>query len=177
MTLIGRFGTFIALAALALGQDKPKDVDGWGKIKWGVTTFAQARAAYGIQETPVKDANGTTGLEFKKLEVGNIILHGWAYDTQGNGKITALGLLMSYGLNDSLPSASAEDLNTLRTLLTQKYGPPVSTERGMNDTTRVTTILWTFPSTSILLTLHQGNVAGHLTLEYKGTDKKALGVL
>ena len=36
----------LAFAGIAPGQTKPKDVDGWGKIKWGMTV-AQAQAAYG----------------------------------------------------------------------------------------------------------------------------------
>ncbi len=43
-----RLGALAALAVALSGQLKPKDVDGWDKIKWGMT-IAQARSAYGIE--------------------------------------------------------------------------------------------------------------------------------
>ena len=32
-----RLGALVALAVALFGQAKPKDVDGWDKIKWGMT--------------------------------------------------------------------------------------------------------------------------------------------
>jgi hypothetical protein len=49
------FAVVIALGAMA----QPKDVDGWGKIKWGMT-IAEARAAYNLPKTNQGDRPSLT---------------------------------------------------------------------------------------------------------------------
>jgi hypothetical protein len=63
----------------------------------------------------------------------------------------------------------------LKVLLIQKYGPPINEATKSDEANAsVTTLLWTFPSASITLTLRQGR---GIYLEYTATDKEALDLL
>jgi hypothetical protein len=139
-----------ALAFGLLGQAPPKDVDGWGKLKWGMT-IAEARAA-GLLE-PVK--------------IGDIAMK---VDTFTKGDTDSIKRIQLYNF-----FSNQHDFDTLKTLLTQKYGASASQETKRDEiNARITTVLWTFPSTSILLTLREGKT---LYLDYTATDKKALDKL
>jgi hypothetical protein len=60
-------------------------------------------------------------------------------------------------------------------MLIQKYGPPASEEAKRGENFRLLkTVLWTFPSTSILMTLEQSASLpnlGNIILDYTATDK------
>lgn len=168
-----RLGSLIAFAVALPGQAPPKDVDGWGKIKWGAT-IAEARAAYNIV-TPTEKTD--TSLEMQ-VDVGTISMSAALGDRHGSGRITQVVLFMSFGLPKDVPRAGPEDFDTLKSLLTQKYGVPVGDETTRNVNTRDRTVLWTFPSTSIVLTLSQYETRlGSITLRYREADKKALDAL
>jgi hypothetical protein len=78
----------------------------------------------------------------------------------------------------SMNAATTRDFDTLKTLLIQKYGPPIDGETRTDGTDGIRTFLWTFPSTSIRLTLTQGQKGqGRIDLEYMATDRSALDVL
>jgi hypothetical protein len=67
------------------------------------------------------------------------------------------------------------DFDTLKMLLIQKYGTPANQETKKDEIgAHVTTVLWAFPSTAILLSLREETV---IYLEYKAADKKALDKL
>ncbi len=165
-----------ALAALAValyGQPKPKDVDGWDKIKWGMT-IAQARSAYGIATQPESKDNWTL-LDLKPVKVGAIEMGVQVGARQGRQKITLVRLWSFFGLPSSPPLAGPQDFDTLKTMLIQKYGSPASEEAKRGENFRLLkTVVWTFPSTSILLTLEQSSSLpnlGNIFVEYAEVDK------
>jgi hypothetical protein len=168
----------LILAAIVGAQEKPKDVDGWGKIKWGMT-LDQVRAAYG-DETTVESNEYWTHLTLPPVKVGDIALKPSASAKHGSKQITLIRLWESFGLPGNAPSAGPSDFETLRTLLIQKYGSPTGEESKREYGDPVRMALWTFSSTSIQLTLTQKDrmpSLGKIELEYKATDKKALDVL
>jgi hypothetical protein len=91
----------------------------------------------------------------------------WVVAKNGSDRISKVEL--------SALLAGSQKFDTLKTLLIQKYGIPVNEETKTDEiNARVTTVLWTFPSTSIHLMLREGRT---IFLEYTATDKKALDVL
>src|ERR1035441_7914802 len=56
--------------AIVAAQTKPKDVDGWGKIKWGMTV-AQAKTAYGDQAQASDGTGGRSTRYVEKLKITN----------------------------------------------------------------------------------------------------------
>jgi hypothetical protein len=155
------------LAITLLGQTPPRDVEGWGKIKWGMT-IADASQAYVIDRH--EDNEFWSQLIAQPVEVGDITMRVSIGARHGSDQISRVRLSMN--------SATTRDFDTLKTLLIQKYGPPIDGETRTDGTDGIRTFLWTFPSTSIRLTLTQGQKGqGRIDLEYMATDRNALDVL
>jgi hypothetical protein len=168
-----RLGALVALAVALYGQSKPKDVDGWDKIKWGMT-IAQARSAYGIEAQPESKDNWTL-LDLKPVRVAGVEMGVQVGARQGSEKISLVRLWSFFGLPSSPPVAGPRDFDTLKTLLIQKYGPPDKEEARRGENFRLLkSVLWTFPSTSIVLALEQSfslpNL-GSIFLEYGSVEK------
>ncbi len=162
-------------AITLLGQTQPRDVDGWGKIHWGMT-IAEASQAYVIDRH--EDNEFWSQLIAPPVAIGDIAMRVSFGAKHGSEQISRVRLWMHFGRKDSEPGASAKDFDTLKTQLIQKYGLPVDGETRTEGTDGIRTILWTFPSTSIRLTLTQGqNSQGRIDLEYTATDKNALDAL
>ena len=156
-----------AFAITLLGQVPPRDVDGWGKIKWGMTA-ADASQAYVIDRH--EDNEFWSQLIAQPVEIGDITMRVSFGAKHGSDQISRVRLWMN--------SASTQDFDTLKTLLIQKYGPPIDGETRTEATGGVRTFLWAFPSTSIRLTLTQDQKSqGRIDLEYAATDQKALDAL
>jgi hypothetical protein len=168
-----RLCALIALAVALSGQTRPKDVDGWDKIKWGMT-IAQARSAYAVESQPESKDNWTL-LDLKPVKVGAIEMGVQLGARQGSQKISLVRLWSFFGLPSSPPLAGAQDFDTLKTTLIQKYGPPDNEEEKRGENFRLLkTVLWTFPSTSILLRLEQSSSlpnVGNIFLEYGQVEK------
>jgi hypothetical protein len=163
-------------AIALLGQSPPKDVYGWDKIKWGMT-ISEARAIYAVS-TPTETSGYWTLLNIPDVKIGDISLKASVGAKHGSDQITLAALWMSFGLTKDAPRAGPEDFDTLKTLLTQKYGTPVSDETTRNVNTRDRTVSWTFPSTSIVLALSLYETRlGSISLRYTAPDKKALDKL
>ena len=157
------------------GQAQPRDVDGWGKIHWGMT-IAEAGQAYVIDRH--EDNDFLTQLIAQPIQIGDIIMKLSIGAKHGAEQVSRVRLWMFFGRKDSEPGASAKDFDTLKTQLIQKYGPPVDGETKTEGTDGIKTFLWTFPSTSIRLTITQGpNSQGRIDLEYIATDRTALDAL
>lgn len=162
----------IALAALAValyGQATPKDVDGWDKVKWGMT-IAEARSAYGISAEPVSQDNWTL-LDLNPVKVAGVQMGVQLGAKQGEaGKVSLVRLWSFFGLPSSPPLAGAQDFDTLKSALVQKYGHPATEEEQRGENFRLLkTVHWTFPSTSILLSLEQSSSLpniGNIYLDY-----------
>jgi hypothetical protein len=168
-----RLAAVAALAVALYGQPRPKDVDGWDKIRWGMT-IAEARAAYGIDTQPESDDNWTL-LKLNPVKIGGVEMGVQVGARQGTGKITLVRLWSYFGLSSSAPLAGPQDFDTLKTTLIQKYGQPANEEAKRGENFRlIKTVLWTFPSTSILMTIEQSSSLpnlGNIILDYTATDK------
>jgi hypothetical protein len=163
----------IALAVVLSGQTRPKDVDGWDKIKWGMT-IAQARSAYAVESQPESKDNWTL-LDLKPVKVGAVEMGVQVGARLGSQKISLVRLWSFFGLPSSAPLAGAQDFDTLKTTLIQKYGPPDNEETKRGENFRLLkTVLWKFPSASVRLALEQSfslpNL-GSIFLEYGQVEK------
>jgi hypothetical protein len=163
----------VALAVALSGQTRPEDVDGWDKIKWGMT-IAQARSAYAIETQP-ENKDDWTLLDLKPVKVGGVEMGVQAGARQRSQKIALVRMWSFFGLPSSAPSAGPQDFETLKTILIQKYGAPANEEVKRGENFRLLkTVLWTFPSTSILLTLEQSSSLpnlGNIFVEYTAIDR------
>lgn len=147
------------------GQAQPRDIDGWGKIRWGMT-LADAGQAYVIDRH--EDNDRWSQLIVQPVVVGDITMRVSIAARHGSEQVSRVRLSTNSG---------AEDFDTLKAQLIQKYGPPIDGETRTEATNSIRTFLWTFPSTSIRLTLTQGNNQGRIEVEYNAIDKTALDAL
>ena len=178
-----------SFAVALLGQTPPKDVSGWDKIKWGMT-LAEVRSAYNLPAT-TKEWPGREAGCFDSpihyclpdrgpyidmddpIEIGDIKMKPKVKAGYGSTKVVSVELADFGGATGS--RNGVRNFDTLKTLLIQKYGAPVTQETKLDDIgAHVKTVLWTFPSTAITLSLREEKV---IFLEYKMTDKKALDKL
>ena len=140
----------VSLIALApvLNAQTVKDVDGFDKIKWGMT-LQQAADAYGI-ENKTQTNEYWTSLELPPITVSDVKLDVGASSKPGLNKISMVSLTKVH----ARPFERLDpDFDTLKTLLIQKYGQPNSDETTMKFDEKVKTVLWVLPSTSITLEL------------------------
>jgi hypothetical protein len=173
-----RLGAMVALAVALYGQAKPDDVAGWDKIRWGMT-IAEARAIYDIKIQPENKDNWTllylNPVKMSGVELGVQIGARQIGAREGSEKIALVRLWSFFGLPSSVPSAGSQDFDTLKTTLIQKYGQPANEETKRGENFRlIKTVRWTFPSTSILMTLEQSASLpnlGNIYLDYTATDK------
>jgi hypothetical protein len=180
MKTVLRLCVSVALAGIALGQTKPKDVYGWGKLRWGMTV-KQAKAALGpgARESDGKSGKSTRYSErivIDKLKIGDIEMTASVYTLPDSEKIQEVGLTLPDGVNKT-NGGSFEDL---RNSLTRKYGIPTRQEPiEERERTTINSATWVFPSTVISLMWIQVKGIGFetLTLQYSATDNKVLNVL
>jgi len=165
----------LATLAFALGaQPKPtNDVDGWDKIKWG-TTIAEARSAYGVTSEPESKDNWIllklNPVKIADIEMGVEVGAPAGEKTPAAGKINSVKLWSFFGIPSSAPKAGPQDFDTLKAALIREYGQPANEETKRGENFRlIRTVLWNFPSTSILLTLEQSSslpTLGNIYLDY-----------
>jgi hypothetical protein len=152
-------------AITLLGQAPPRDVEGWGKIKWGMS-IADASRAYVINRH--EDNELWSELIAEPIEFYDFKLRVAIGARHGSEQISRVRLATN----------ATQEFDTLKTLLIQKYGPPIDGETRNEGTDSVRTFLWAFPSTSIRLTLSQDQKnQGRIDLVYLATDQQALEVL
>src|SRR5579862_5841772 len=143
-----RFFIWAALGAALYAQPKPKDVDGWDKIKWGMT-MAEARAAYGISAQPERQDDWTL-LKLNPVQVSGVEMSVQVGARIPGEKISLVRMWSYFGLPTAPSSARPQDFDTLRAALIQKYGPPASEELKRGENFRLLkAVHWTFPSTAI----------------------------
>jgi hypothetical protein len=163
-----RLAVLGALAVASFGQTTPKDVDGWDKIKWGMT-MAEVRAAYHIDAKP-ESKDDWMLLQLNPVKMSGVQMGVQAGARQDNAKISSVRLWSHFGLSDSPPGAGAQDFDTLRTMLIQKYGQPANEETKRGENFRlIKTVSWIFPSTRILMTLEQSSSIpnlGNIDIDY-----------
>jgi hypothetical protein len=184
-----RLGALAALAVALYGQSKPKDpapqdrapedIAGWDKIRWGMT-IAEIRSAYDIHTSPESKDNWTL-LYLNPVKIGGVEMgvqvgaRQNSQKTPGGEKVASVRLWSFFGVPDAAPSAGAQDFDTLRTTLIQKCGHPTNEEAKRGENGRfIKTVLWTFPSTSIVLMLEQSSSLpnlGTIYLDYTAVDR------
>ena len=166
-----RFCAFSVVAIALHGQ--PKDVAGWDKIQWGMT-LSQVRSAYGVDTRPESTDDGWLLLKLNPVKIGGVEMGVQAGARDGSQKITTVRLWSYFGLSTSAPTAGAQDFDTLRAVLIQKYGDPASEETQHGENYRlIRMVRWAFPSTSILMTLEQSTSIpniGNIILDYTATN-------
>ena len=141
-----------AVGLCAYAQSGPKDVNGWDKITWGMT-LAQVRAVYHVVAQP-ETKDEWTLLQLDPVKLGGVQLGVQVGARVGSEKISSIRLWSYFGLPNSPAGASARDFEMLRATLIQKYGQPANEETKHGENFRlIKTVSWTFPSTSILMTL------------------------
>jgi hypothetical protein len=168
-----RLAVFVALAVALAGQSKPKDVTGWDNIKWGMT-IAEARSAYRVDTQPETKGDWTL-LTLKPVKIGSVEMGVQVGARRGSDKITSVTLWSHFGLPSSSPSSGPHDFETLKASLIQQYGLPAKEEakRGLNFRS-IKTLVWTFPSTSIQMTMEQSASLpglGNIDLDYSANEK------
>ena len=169
----------VLTVAASLGQTPPKDVDGWGKIKWGMG-LPEVRAAYGRQakaSTLVDDSTSDYAekLTVEKITVGQTSAIASIQARRGSDKITQVALHFLQTEATTGNATIRSDLyKELKVLLPSKYGPAM--EEDVLDTK---TMRWTFPSTSIELRWFEPDIIniGSVTVRYTAVDKKAKDAL
>jgi hypothetical protein len=63
----------LAVAGIAIGQTKPKDVDGWSNITWGMSV-TDAKVALGDQASESETAPGSSSLIIERLVIKNLLI-------------------------------------------------------------------------------------------------------
>ncbi len=171
-----RFAVLAALSFALYGQPKepkPQDIAGWDKIRWGMT-IAEAASAYGVDAQP-ETKDDWTLLQLKPVKMAGVEVGVQVGAKSGAKGITLVRLWSYFGLANSAPGASAQDFDTLRTFLIGKYGAPSGEESKRGENFRlIKTVQWTFPSTSILMTLEQSSSLpnlGNIILDFTATGQ------
>jgi hypothetical protein len=180
MQIPTRFLIVITAASSAYGQVPPKDVFGWGKIKWGMT-LADVKSAYKLPAStnefpetkaecfhqPMDYCLPDRGSHFSMdaVDVGDIHMGVTVEAAYGSTKVANVRLSDFAGASKN--GVGIRDFDALRIMLIQKYGPIANQETKLDEIgARVTTVLWTFPSTAIILSLREQSV---VYLEYRAS--------
>lgn len=157
----------VALIALVSGLSAQtvKDIDGFDKVKWGMT-MQQAADAYGV-ENKTETNEYWTSIELPPITVSDIDLSVGALSKPGLNKISAVRLTKVH----ARPFERLDhEFDTIKTLLIQKYGQPNSDETTIKFGDKVKTVLWVLPSTSITLELD----AVAVFVRYSAIEKNVL---
>jgi hypothetical protein len=177
MNIVYRICLALALAGIAPAQpksksstdtkattsSKPRDVDGWGKIKWGMT-LAEAKAACGT------DCDEGTKLVVGEIKMTVTLSATGVYPDKYNATkpIAQIELSTVPGLDNR---AESDVFEYLRSALIQKYGPITSEDRRPDELKVIEhRAIWVFPSTTITLKSREIR-DGFLFLTYKMADK------
>lgn len=150
------------LAPMIIGQTRPIDVDGWEKIKWGMST-KEVRAVYNVQQTILTAQWDHLILE--PINIADLAFQSTVSSSHTSDQIVSLEMFRNYGV----ATDPSKDFQTLAAILLNKYGPPNSQNRKQK--------VWTFPSTSIVLVMLE--IQGRrctISLSYKATIKRVFAL-
>ena len=170
----------LTTASAALCQ--PNDVDGWTRIKWGMTVSEAREAFRGRVSDPrvatPQDAILVDRFIVNDIQIGRITAEAEIQTERESNQVVAVRIravgASSYGL------ARTHTYSTLKHLLITKYGLPQNEDHSPygNGGTDCT-VLWLFPSTSITLRWSEMNNGdyGMVTIRYEALDRNALSAL
>jgi hypothetical protein len=163
---------------------QPRDVKGWGNIKWGMTV-AEAKSALGNQvseaiERPSDDGNLIGKAVINDVRIGDITAR-LTIQTRKNSDVVSGLEVMAVGPDPSdgfvsTASTTLERFLKLRAFLTKEHGSPKSEDRNRSDNQGhiLSSVVWRFPSTLITLlsTETAGLRIGYVKVQYAATDEK-----
>lgn len=173
-------GLLLITAAAAVCQ--PKDVDGWTRIRWGMTV-AEAREAFQGQVSDPRvatppDAILVDRFVINDIQIGRITAEAAVQTERDSNQVVAVRIRATGASATGVLRTST--FSTLKHLLIAKYGPPQNEDHnpygnGGTDTR----VLWLFPSTSITLRWSEmsNGESGFVTIRYEAIDGKALDAL
>jgi hypothetical protein len=175
------------LVVVAVFAQPPKDVAGWGKIKWGMTV-AEAKAVLGDEAVPenAPDQHFTypTKLRLLNVQIGAGTGTVKIQTKQNSDLVCVVTLLASPPAVEEIPGERPMLFDRLNGMLVEKYGTPKTSDRksvrSLSGSDSIeTTVFWSFPSTSITLRWSEAPRfhVGYVSIEYKAVDKKALNTL
>jgi hypothetical protein len=173
----------LVLLDMAFAQQKPRDVYGWGKIRWGMTV-AQAKEVYGagVRVSHDKGENEENEkLVIDNFKIGDVSMKvSIQTETPNSDQIKSVKMTMpAENFLDKAETRSWPYVSLLNAL-TLKYGKPARTERETDEPVVSDSATWIFPSTTISLQRIESNGAarfGLVNLVYWATDKKAVNAL
>jgi hypothetical protein len=170
-------GVLVACAIATLGQESPKDVKGWGKVKWDMTV-TQAKESYpDAKPSERKEEGPTVGyvekLVIKDFALGDLSMKVSIETRPKSDLVKAVSLEPGCQERISCTANLGGTYSHLKDSLTQKYGQPTDQEKDRDGASSAT---WTFRSTVIKLVLVEG-VVSFLFLNYVATDVKTLDSL
>src|SRR5262249_51877695 len=137
----------------AMLSAQTKDVDGWDKIKWGITV-AEAQAAYGRDihtwhdeypnELPAKVTGFRDQLVLNHLAISGVKMQATIQTLIGSESITQVRLRLEDGSKESA-------YQVLGSFLRSQYGVPTDVANEEVGAWKQHFIRWRFPSTAIRL--------------------------
>jgi hypothetical protein len=162
--------SLMLLASPSIAQD----VLGWNDTRWGMTPEQVITATDGQAKTPtkLKKHQGLTGeLEIEGLAVQGFTFHVllWFRD----GKLDQVELEaqdVHHGMMEhrAKGARSGAYYDELRTLLADKYGPPVTDSREMSNGIHTN---WSFPNTTISMQVTPGFITPTTKVIYRAIQK------
>src|SRR6266446_4321451 len=116
------FAVLLPIAGLSQNGDSPRDIDGWGKTRWGMTESEVLTALPGeaVQlATPDKFKSGKASIGIEDFELtGYRFVVRFVFDTV-NRRLNAVNLKLK-GNDEFIAERAFQDLEKA---LTEKYGP------------------------------------------------------
>jgi hypothetical protein len=177
-------GIALVLAGIMVAQTEQKDVNGWSTIKWGMTV-GEAKTALGDQATtssaqvPGPNFADIERLVIKNLAVSDLVGQCSIFAKRGSDVVTSVAIRFGEIRDD--PSSRERSFDELKRLLIEKYGQPKNEDRKVEPATVrgqtiISTVLWTFPSTSISLLRSESTAYGHgyVTVTYRQKEQTVL---
>lgn len=172
-------GLAAAIAGLsAAAQTRPRDIDGWNEVKWGMTVDQVRELHPGAIQS---DTAAWTHLQLPAIHAGDIPLEVDAGARKPSGRVTLITLWCAYGLPDGVrgaaPQLGPRDFDTLKDALLRKYGSPRDELSSVDAGDSLHSYYWVFPSGSITLQLRQNrrtNTLGSFRVEYRAAEKVPL---
>ena len=173
-------GLLLLTASAAVCQSN--DIQGWTRIKWGMTV-SEAREAFQGQVSDPRVATPPDAILVDRfivtgLQIGRITAEAAVQTERDSNQVVAVRIRATSPIATGLARTST--YSTLKHLLITKYGTPQNEDHspyGSGGTD--SRVLWLFPSTSITLRWSEmGNgESGFVTIRYEALDRTALDAL
>ncbi len=173
-------GLFLITASAAVCQ--PNDVQGWTRIKWGMTV-SEARETFRGQVSDPRVATPPEAILVDRfivndIQIGRITAEAAIQTERDSNQVVAVRIRATGPMSTGMARTST--YSTLKHLLITKYGTPQNEDHSPYGTGGTDSrVLWLFPSTSITLRWSEmGNGEnGVVTIKYEALDRNALDAL